>query len=96
MYNIFVLFLRCVVNDYYFFRIFIELLWLCIIVSMQVSFQDLYQIEDVVSLEIPFSQTNVTLSGLTDDTSYVVNVTSVMHKRSSVPASSVFTTDLRS
>ncbi|XP_076822090.1 tenascin-N-like [Clavelina lepadiformis] len=63
--------------------------------AYQVSFQDLYQIEDVVSLEIPFSQTNVTLSGLTDDTSYVVNVTSVMHKRSSVPASSVFTTDLR-
>uniref|UniRef100_F6TM76 Tenascin-R n=1 Tax=Ciona intestinalis TaxID=7719 RepID=F6TM76_CIOIN len=43
-----------------------------------VEYQDLYSTSDVHSLTIPANQTYVSITNLIDDTSYVINVTSVI------------------
>nr|XP_018668975.1 tenascin-R-like [Ciona intestinalis] len=59
-----------------------------------VEYQDLYSTSDVHSLTIPANQTYVSITNLIDDTSYVINVTSVMYDRESVSSTIMFTTEM--
>uniref|UniRef100_H2YMB5 Tenascin-R n=1 Tax=Ciona savignyi TaxID=51511 RepID=H2YMB5_CIOSA len=54
------------------------------ITGYRVEYQDLYHNTRRQSFRIPPNETYVSINGLTDDTSYVINITSLMHGRSSV------------
>uniref|UniRef100_H2YMB8 Tenascin-R n=1 Tax=Ciona savignyi TaxID=51511 RepID=H2YMB8_CIOSA len=59
-----------------------------------VEYQDLYHNTRRQSFRIPPNETYVSINGLTDDTSYVINITSLMHGRSSVASTVMFTTEM--
>nr|CAB3267154.1 tenascin-R-like [Phallusia mammillata] len=59
-----------------------------------IEYRDFDETVDKISLQLSANQTYVTLDDLSDDTTYIVNVTAVMHERFSKQGTAILTTDI--